>query len=157
MTSGCRRVGSCPTGARLSIVRSDTLTVLSNWLHRLRRRAERSTNGHVRPADPAPDPEAVATAVLRAEEEREIAPGKVVHRLNYAGLDLRLDRDMLGDYRVTVNEGAKRLYSFTLRGAAGDADALREAYAEIFRFLEGDRRVADLPRTDHLTGHFYGP
>ena len=63
---------------------------------------------------------------------------------------------MLGLYRVTVNEGKERRYSFTVVCEPGDYDTLRSSYEEITAFLDGDRRLANLPRHDRLKGHYYG-
>ena len=42
-------------------------------------------------------------------------------------------------YRVTVNQGTERRYSFTILCSPGDYDALRSGYEAITVFLDGDR------------------
>ena len=94
--------------------------------------------------------------IRRVEAAGEIDLGKRIHCFRHQGLELRLDRDVLGMYRVTVNEGRERRYSFTVVCAPGDYDTLRSGYEEITAFLDGDRHLAKLPRHDRLKGHYYG-
>lgn len=95
-------------------------------------------------------------AIQRAEAAQELDLGKQIHSFRHQGLELRLDRDVLGMYRVTVNEGRDRRYSFTIVCAPGDYAALHAGYEEITRFLDSDRRLTKLPRHDRLKGHYYG-
>ena len=114
-----------------------------------------SQNGQV--VEPAPiDLTAEIDRIRRVEATEEIGLGKRIHCFRHQGLELRLDRDMLGMYRVTVNEGRERRYSFTVVCAPGDYDTLRSGYEEITAFLDGDRRLANLPHHDRLKGHYYG-
>ncbi len=128
---------------------------MKKFVDRLRRRLRAHSDGTAAPK--ALDLDAEIRAIERAETDRAIAPGKRIHAFRYGELDLRLDRDVLGLYRVTVNQGTERRYSFTIVCPPGDYAALRSGYEAIAIFLDGDRRPADLPRTDWLKGHFYGP
>ncbi len=94
--------------------------------------------------------------IRRVETTAEPDLGKRIHSFRHQGLELRLDRDVLGMYRVTVNEGKERRYSFTIVCPPGDYDALHAGYEEITRFLDGDRHLATLPRHDRVKGHYYG-
>ena len=114
-----------------------------------------SRNGQAA-APPPVDLTAEIDAIRRVEAAGPIDRGKRIHCFRHQGLELRLDRDVLGLYRVTVNEGKERRYSFTIVCDPGDYDALRASYEEITSFLDGDRRLANLPRHDHLKGHYYG-
>ena len=100
--------------------------------------------------------EAEIDEIRRIEAAEEIDRGKRIHCFRHQGLELRLDRDVLGLYRVTVNEGKERRYSFTVVCDRGDYETLRAGYEEITAFLDGDRRPANLPRHDRLKGHYYG-
>jgi hypothetical protein len=95
-------------------------------------------------------------AIRRIEQAEEIDLGKRIHCFRHQGLELRLDRDVLGWYRVTVSEGKDRRYSFTIVCEPGDYDTLRAGYEEITAFLDGNRHLTDLPRHDRLKGHYYG-
>ena len=95
-------------------------------------------------------------AIRRAESAGAIDLGKRIHGFRHQGLELRLDRDVLGLYRVTVNEGKERRYSFTIVCDPGDYEALRAGYEEITTFLDGDRRLVNMPRHDRVKGHYYG-
>ncbi len=114
-----------------------------------------SSNGHA-VQEPLPDLQAEIDAIRRVEAAETIDLGKQIHCFRHQGLDLRLDRDVLGLYRVTVNEGRERRYSFTIVCAPGDYDVLHASYEEITAFLDGDRHLATLPRHDRLKGHYYG-
>ena len=52
--------------------------------------------------------------IRRAEASEDIDLGKRIHEFRYEELDVRLDRDIAGLYRVTVKQGKERLYSFTV-------------------------------------------
>ncbi len=95
-------------------------------------------------------------AIRHVETTTEPDLGKRIHSFRHQGLELRLDRDVLGMYRVTVNEGKERRYSFTIICPPGDYVALHAGYEEITQFLDGDRHLATLPRHDRVKGHYYG-
>lgn len=125
-----------------------------DFLARIRRRLLQSTNGKA--AHPAFDLDTELALIERAEANRVIPTGRLIHEFTYSGLDLRLDRDMTGSYRVTVNEGAHRVYSFTVACPQKDYHTLRSGYDEIIRFLSGSQAVRELPDNALLKGHFYG-
>ena len=95
-------------------------------------------------------------AIRQIEAAGPVDRGKRIHGFIHQGLELRLDRDVLGWYRVTVNEGRERRYSFSIVCDPGDYEALRACYQEITAFLDSDRRPANLPRHERLKGHYYG-
>ena len=112
-------------------------------------------NGEHKPP-PALDLAPVIDAIERAENEGSVDPGRRIHTFPYLGFELRLDRDVMGQYRLTVNEGRERRYSFTIVCEPGDYTALRTSYEEITSFLNSDRHLANLPNHERLKGHFYG-
>ena len=105
---------------------------------------------------PAVNLAAEIEAIRRVEMTIDLDLGKRIHSFRHQGLELRLDRDVLGMYRVTVNEGKERRYSFTIVCPPGDYAALHAGYEEITEFLDGDRHLAKLPRHDRIKGHYYG-
>ncbi|MFQ5569644.1 MAG: hypothetical protein ACE5G0_08205 [Rhodothermales bacterium] len=127
---------------------------MKNILHRFHKHFYRP-NGQATAA-PAVDISTEIEAVRRAEADRDLDPGKRIHGFRYRGLELRLDRDVTGMYRVTVNEGRERRYSFTIVCEQGDYEALHAGYDEITHFLDGDRRVVNMPNHARLKGHYYG-
>jgi hypothetical protein len=129
---------------------------LKNLLAAFRKNLHRTPNGDGT-AEAAPfDLDAQIACVAEAEAERDAGLGRRIYQFRYRDLDLRLDRDVLGRYRVTASEGPQRRFSFTVLCDQGDYAALRDGFAEITRFLDGERRVRDLPRHDRLQGHYYG-
>ena len=90
------------------------------------------------------------------ETEDNIEPGRRIHYFPYLEFELQLDRDIIGLYRLVVNEGQNRRYSFTINCKQRDYESLRSAFEEIIQFLDGDRRIANLPNHDRLEGHYYG-
>lgn len=105
---------------------------------------------------PAVDIDAQIETIKRIEEEQKPDLGSRIHQFSYGDLELRLDRDITGSYRLCVFEGTERRFSFTVRCEQGDYESLRTSFQEIIAFLNGDRRIADLPRHDRLTGHYFG-
>lgn len=127
---------------------------MKKLVQRFKKRLAQNKNGHHIPW-PAIDINAEVDAIQRTESAAQIDLGKRIHSFVYQGLELRLDRDVLGMYRITVNEGRERRYSFTIVCASGDYDALRSGYNEIIQFLDGDRGLASLPRHERVKGHYY--
>lgn len=116
----------------------------------------RSRNGHPAAPPPAVNLETEIRMVQHVEGHEKIEPGKRIHEFRYGEVALRLDRDVLGLYRVTVNQGSERLYSFTIVCPSGDYTVLRAGYETITAFLDGNRHPTQLPNTDWLKGHYYG-
>lgn len=111
------------------------------------------------PPEPPPPPVDLDAQLARVRAAEAGGPpplGRLIHRFDVDGFELRLDRDVTGAYRITVGEGAERRYSFTLRCPPGDYAALHDAYAEVVRFLRSDRLLVRLPNDDRLRGHYYG-
>ena len=96
-------------------------------------------------------------AIKKHEAERGSELGRLINGFEYGDFTLRLDRDVMGMYRVAVYSGQDRWYSFSLRCPQGDYDALREAFQEIMDFLSGDRRLSGMPDHEKLKGHYFGP
>lgn len=129
---------------------------MKDLVRRFRKRLA-STNGNgTHPPPPAINLAREVEVVQEVESEQEIGLGHPIHSFSYEGLELRLDRDVTGQYRVTVNEGRERRYSFTLHSPPHDYEALQAGYEEIIQFLNGTRRIATLPDHERLKGHFYG-
>lgn len=128
---------------------------LKKLVQHLHKQLSRRTNGQAQPE--AFNLDAEIRTIERLEATHDVVLGKRIHEFRFQELDVRLDRDVLGLYRVTVNQGTERRYSFTIVCNPGDYDALRSGYEAITAFLDGDRHLADLPNTDWLKGHFYGP
>lgn len=130
------------------------MTTLKDFFKRFRKHYT-TLNGQSLPS-PSLDLDAEIETIRTAETSQHIELGKQIHSFTYQHLNLRLDRDILGMYRVTVNEGRERRYSFTITCGQGDYDALRDGFAEIAKFLNSDRRLDDLPQDDRVKGHYYG-
>lgn len=130
---------------------------MKRLLSHLKKRLGSSNNGNGTHHHPPPiDLATELAAIQQAEADAAIAPGKLIHRFDYDGLELRLDRDVMGQYRITVNQGELRRYSFSVMSLPKDYDVLARCYDEIIDFLGGSRSLRDLPRHEHLRGHYYG-
>lgn len=95
-------------------------------------------------------------AEVKANELEDIPTGRRIHTLEHGSLEIRLDRDITGHYRVTVYEGADRRYSFTVFAKEGEYPILEKAYGEIIDFLEGDRHLSEIPDKEFIKGFYYG-
>ena len=95
--------------------------------------------------------------IKRHEAEHGSELGRLIHGFEYGDFTLRLDRDVTGMYRVVVYLGQDRWYSFSIRCDHRDYEALHSAYDDIIAFLSGDRRLAELPNSEGLKGHYFGP
>lgn len=122
----------------------------------IRRWLNRTPDAEEAIAWPPVDLERVLAAVAEAEAAEPIGLGKRIYTFECQELELRLDRDVTGAYRVTAFEGAERRYSFTAFCARGDYACLRGALAAVVAYLEGERHLADLPKSEHVHGHFFG-
>jgi hypothetical protein len=132
------------------------LLPVKDLVRRFRKRLATTNGNGTHPKEPAINLACEVAVVQEVESEQDIGLGRPIHRFSYEGLELRLDRDMTGRYRVTVNEGRERRYSFTLHSAPHDYEALHAGYEEIIQFLDGPRRITTLPDHERLKGHFYG-
>jgi hypothetical protein len=94
-------------------------------------------------------------AIRQVEAKGDPGLGRCYHHFEFHEFDLRLDRDITNTYRLIVNQGRDRRYSFSIYCQPGDYTSLQKAFEEIIHFLEGDRRFADIPRRQDLKGHFF--
>ncbi|MGK7370530.1 MAG: hypothetical protein ACNS64_09960 [Candidatus Halalkalibacterium sp. M3_1C_030] len=99
---------------------------------------------------------AIIDQIKAREESNDISLGRRIHKLSYLDLDLFLDRDITENYRVTVYRGRERMYSFSIFANQGNYDILEKGYARIINYLEGERKIADLPEDETIKGFFYG-
>lgn len=99
---------------------------------------------------------AIIDEIKEAEFNKNIPLGRRIHKLNYRDLDLFLDRDITKNYRVTVYQGRERLYSFSIFANQGNYDILEKGYTRIIKYLDGERKVSDLPEDENIKGFFYG-
>lgn len=90
------------------------------------------------------------------EKSNDIPLGRRIHTFNYKDVDLSLDRDISKNYRVTVYQGRERIYSFSIFANQGNYDILENGYIRIINFLDGERKVSDLPEDENIKGFFYG-
>jgi len=99
---------------------------------------------------------AIIDKIKAREKSDDIPLGRRIHSLSHGDLDLFLDRDITENYRVTVYQERERIYSFSIFANQGDYDILEKGYARIINYLEGERKVADLPADETIKGFFYG-
>ncbi len=109
-----------------------------------------------KPPEDTVDVPAIIDEIKEAESNRSIPLGRRIHKLSYRGLDLFLDRDITKNYRVTVYQGRERIYSFSVFANQGNYDILEKGYVRIINFLDGERKVSDLPEDENIKGFFYG-
>lgn len=100
-------------------------------------------------------PEIIAR-IKQKESEQNIPLGRRIHTFNYKDVELSLDRDITENYRVTVYQGRERIYSFSIFANQGNYDILENGYIRIINFLDGERKVSDLPEEENIKGFFYG-
>ena len=99
---------------------------------------------------------ALIEKVKTREENAEISLGRKIYALDYEGLEVRLDRDITKNYRVTVYNGKERRYSFTVYARKGEYEKLSEGFERIFNFLQSEARLSDLPNDILVKGFYYG-
>lgn len=114
-----------------------------------------------RPPDPEPDwPEfdinAQVDMIKKIESETKFDLGQRIHYFYYKNFELSLDREITGLYRIVVCEGKDRRFSFSIRSKPGDYQAFLTSLEEIVKFLDGDRRIINLPKHDLLKGFYFG-
>ena len=90
------------------------------------------------------------------ESEKKIDLGQRINCFSYKHFELNLDCDITGFYRIVVYEGRDRRFSFSIRCKQGDYEAFLSSLKEIVEFLDGDRRIKNLPKHDLLKGYYFG-
>ncbi|MGN8224684.1 hypothetical protein [Gracilimonas sp. BCB1] len=110
------------------------------------------------PDIPVPEPNyaEIINKIKKAEESQDIQPGRKIYAFDYDLFELRLDRDITNQYRVTIFKGNDRIYSFTVFAKKGELEKLRNAYPHIIDFLKGEQKIATLPDSDLLKGFYFG-
>ncbi len=110
------------------------------------------------PEVPVPEPNytEIINQIKKTEEAQDIQPGKKIHAFDYDFFELRLDRDITNQYRITVFKGNNRIYSFSVFVTKQEVQELDEAYRIIISFLKENRSLADLPHNNLLKGFYYG-
>lgn len=107
-----------------------------------------------------PIPEIDLAAQLKRIKQKEAAgniePGRKIHSFSYEFFEIRLDRDITKNYRITVYRGNERVYSFTVFVNQAEDKKLEAAYLNILAFLKSDRNPASLPDTNLLKGFYFG-
>ena len=108
--------------------------------------------------EPAPDIniELQISHIEKKESEKDIEPGRKIHSFSYGLFEIRLDRDITKNYRITVFQGAERMYSFTVFAGKGEYEKLGKAYSLIQDFLKGDQSISNLPDSDLVKGFYFG-
>lgn len=104
---------------------------------------------------PVVDLDAQIKTIRSVEDETEVELGKKIHQFDYHEFELRLDRDVTGTYRICANQGPERRFSFSVKTPHRDYKGLRDALELITEFLNGERRIAQLPNNDIVKGHFF--
>ena len=99
---------------------------------------------------------AIVDQVKQNESKENIPLGRRIHSFSFRELDLFLDRDITKTYRVTAYQGRERMYSFSIFAKQGNYDILEEGYTRIINYLDGERKVSDLPADKTIKGFFYG-
>jgi len=90
------------------------------------------------------------------EFSQTIPTGQRIHGFSYANLLMRLDRDVMGIYRITVNQGSEKRFSFSINCEKGDYEKLGRGLEEVIRFLDGKRSIRSLPNHELVRGYYYG-
>ena len=94
--------------------------------------------------------------IKQTETVQKIPLGQRIISLQYKYLELSLDREITGTYRLIVYEGKDRRFSFSICCNYKDYEALSKSFEEIIQFLDGDRRIKNLPNHENLKGHYFG-
>ncbi|MBO6585350.1 MAG: hypothetical protein JJ953_04545 [Gracilimonas sp.] len=110
------------------------------------------------PDIPAPEPNytEIINKIKQTEESQDIQPGRKIHAFDYDLFELRLDRDITNQYRITVFRGSERVYSFTVFVTKQELQKLDKAYRDVISFLKENPSVAHLPDNDLLKGFYFG-
>jgi hypothetical protein len=110
------------------------------------------------PEVPVPEPNytEIINKIKKTEESLDIQPGRKIHAFDYGLFELRLDRDITNQYRITVFRGSDRVYSFTVFITKQEVQKLDTAYRDVISFLKVNPGIAHLPDNDLLKGFYFG-
>lgn len=102
-----------------------------------------------------PNLDSVLCKIQKAEESNEIPLGKKIYSFDYGTLQIRFDRDITRNGRISIFKGEEKLFSFTVFAKEGEYDILKDAFESVFVFLEGDRSIKNLPKNKVLNGFYH--
>ena len=127
---------------------------MKKWIRTIR--GKKPTKQRNQPEWPPVDLGKEIESIRNSESDTDIGLGRKIHGFPFHEFELCVDRDITGMYRLVVYQGTERKYSFSIRCKHRDYTALRSGFEEIVKFLEGNRRIADLPKQENLKGFYFG-
>lgn len=93
--------------------------------------------------------------IERAEKDGEVPLGKKIHSFEYGMLEIRFDRDITNNGRISIFEGEVKQFSFPVFDKEGEYDILKKAFESVISFLESDRSIKNLPENQVLKEFYH--
>ncbi len=104
---------------------------------------------------PGANIETVMGEIKKAEADKNIEPGRLIYKFVHKDLDLQIDIEITGTYRMVALIGTEKRYSFSIRCLKGEYGLLQSGLEESLYFLNGNRQLLNLPKTRLVKGHFF--
>lgn len=93
--------------------------------------------------------------IEKAEKSGDVPLGRKIHSFEYGMLEIRFDRDITHNGRISIFESEEKIFSFTVFAKEGEYEILKNAFESALSFLEGDRSIKNLPENQVLKGFYH--
>jgi hypothetical protein len=115
-----------------------------------------SGNNHNTIKDPSLDIDGLVNQIKSTEEVSKPEPGRKIYSFMYYDFELILDVEVTGQYRLSAFSGKEKKYGFLIKCETGNYEVLAEGLKQCIDFLNGNRKIGDLPDNEVLKGHYFG-
>lgn len=115
-----------------------------------------SGNNHDKIQHPPLDIDGLINQIKGIEVINPPEPGRKIYSFMYYDFELILDVEVTGQYRLSAFSGKEKKYGFLIKCETGNYKVLAEGIKQCIDFLDGNRKIGDLPDNEVLKGHYFG-
>ena len=108
------------------------------------------------PAQPGADATKIAERVTNKLNGEKPKPGRTLLSFPHRNYQLRLDADVTQTFRLTAHQQSERVFAFLIHTDDAESEAFRDSLRQIFAYLTDRPSLKELPKTDQITGNFFG-
>ena len=93
---------------------------------------------------------------IRNNEEEDRPSGRKIYSFDFKNYHINLDREITGQYRISVFLGNHKVYGFLITEEDIPDQQFVEIWDQIIRFLDENPSPKKMPDSEELTAHFFG-